>query len=42
MFFKKKCPNYGAENPKERMTCVTCGALLALGRVDRRVAFVIE
>jgi hypothetical protein len=41
MFFKKKCPNYG-ENPKERMTCATCGAPLALGRVDRRVAFVIE
>lgn len=37
MFFKKKCPNCGAKNPKERMTCAECGAPLTLGQVERQV-----
>ncbi len=37
MFFKKKCPNCGAKNPKERMTCAECGAPLDLGHVESQV-----
>ena len=37
MFFKVKCPNCGAKNSKERMTCETCGTPLALGQVKRQV-----
>jgi len=38
MFFKKKCPNCGAKNDKERTVCVECGAPFALGWVEGRVA----
>jgi len=34
MFFKKKCPTCGAKNPKENMTCGSCGAPLELGRSE--------
>lgn len=36
MFFKVKCPNCGAKNSKERMTCAACGDSLVLGRVKNR------
>ncbi len=26
MFFRKKCSNCGAKNPKDAITCTTCGA----------------
>lgn len=34
MFSKVKCPNCGAKNSKERMTCAECGTPLALGRSE--------
>ena len=37
MFFKKKCPNCGAKNDKERMTCIMCGAPFILGQVEGQV-----
>ena len=36
MFFKKKCPTCGAKNPKENMTCDSCGAPFELGRGEGR------
>ncbi len=30
MFFKKKCPNCGAKNPKDAPTCARCGAAFEL------------
>ena len=36
MFFKKKCPTCGVKNPKENMTCKSCGAPLELGRGEGR------
>ena len=38
MFFKKKCPNCGVKNPKERMICIECGAPLTLEQIERQVA----
>jgi hypothetical protein len=37
VFFKKKCPNCGAKNSKDRMTCATCGASLYLGQDEGQV-----
>ncbi|GAG95007.1 unnamed protein product, partial [marine sediment metagenome] len=37
MFFKKKCPNCGAKNSKERMTCAECGAFLTSEQVERQL-----
>ena len=40
MLFRKKCPACGAKNPKERMTCVECGAPLALEKAEKQVTAV--
>jgi uncharacterized OB-fold protein len=37
MFSKVKCPNCGAKNSKERMTCVECGTSLASEQVERQL-----
>ena len=36
MLSKKKCPMCGAKNPRKRMTCIECGALLTFEAVDQR------
>ena len=38
MFSKRKCPNCGAKNSKERMTCAECGAPLASGQAEDQQA----
>ena len=38
MFSKKKCSNCGAKNPKENITCGSCGAPLELGRSESPAA----
>ncbi len=40
MFLKKKCPNCGAKNDKERMTCIECGAPFASGQVAEQLTHV--
>jgi len=37
MFFKNKCPTCGAKNPKENMTCNSCGAPFTLGKVESQL-----
>ena len=40
MLFKKKCPTCGVRNPRERVTCIGCGAPLALEKAEKQVATV--
>lgn len=37
MFFKKKCPNCGAKNPKENIACVMCGAPFPLRQMEKQL-----
>jgi tetratricopeptide (TPR) repeat protein len=34
MFFKKKCPNCGARNPKDAAACSTCGLPFESGQTE--------
>jgi tetratricopeptide (TPR) repeat protein len=38
MFFKKKCLNCGAKNPKDAVSCTVCGVPLKLKETQARVA----
>ena len=36
MFFKKKCPNCGAKNPKDAVNCTVCGVPFELKETQAR------
>ncbi len=36
MFFRKKCSNCGAKNPKDAVTCATCGVPFELKPTERQ------
>jgi tetratricopeptide (TPR) repeat protein len=38
MLFKKKCSNCGAKNPKDAVTCATCGVPFELRQTETRKA----
>lgn len=38
MFFRRKCPNCGAKNPKDAVTCATCGVPFELRQTEARKA----
>jgi len=38
MFFRKKCSNCGAKNPKDAVTCTTCGVRFELRQTETRKA----
>jgi tetratricopeptide (TPR) repeat protein len=38
MFFRKKCSNCGAKNPKDAVTCATCGVPFELRQTETRKA----
>ena len=38
MFFRKKCSNCGAKNPKDAITCATCGVPFELRQTEAQKA----